>query len=222
MQNQVYPTDKTVRTVCSILQSQYLISSLGNKSNPLDEYLYILLSLRTHEKGTKSAYRAFKKHYPSWSAAEKASPMELSKVITCAGLSKQKANNIYKTLKYLKSEFGSVSMAKLKNLPKDEVERYLLHLPGVGLKSAKCIMMFSFGFNVLPVDVHVFRLSSRLGWCNCGKSKDAHVLMSKIVPKDLYYSFHVLCVQHGRNVCRGHHPSCEYCCISGYCKFQKS
>ncbi len=206
-----------VSKICEVLRGTYSVTSLGNKRNPLDEYLFILLSLRTHEKGLEASYRGFKEAFPSWTAAARATANQIAKAIETGGLSRQKAQRIRKALRHIKEEFGEVSLRKLRRMTQEDAERFLLALPGVGLKSARCIMMYSLGFEILPVDVHVSRISTRLGWVPKAGSTVHHRLLEDIIPPALRFAFHVCCVQHGRAVCRGQYPKCEICCLSDHC-----
>jgi endonuclease-3 len=207
-----------ITRVCRTLSCQYPSTRLGNKRNPLDEYLYITLSLRTHAKGFGSAYRDFKHRFPCWKVAYHASEDELASAIVVGGLARQKAANIKRTLALVQETFGSVSLRRLREMTRREVEHFLLQLPGIGLKSARCIMMYSLGFRVLPVDTHVARIAYRLGWTDTKDSETLHRELEKMVPPKWRFSFHVCCVQHGRAVCRGQYPRCEVCCLAGICQ----
>ena len=209
---------ESIKQVCQLLRQEYPLDFLGNKRNPLDEYLYITLSLRTHEKGLKAAYGAFKQRFPSWKIAYQASKKEIGKAIVCGGLSKQKAANIKTALGQIHDRFGEVSLRELRRMDRNEAEAFLLTLPGVGLKSARCIMMYSLGYLVLPVDTHVARISCRLGWVKKADSDSIHDQLEQLVEPKMRFSFHVCCVQHGRLVCRGKYPKCEECCLARLCK----
>jgi endonuclease III len=199
------------------LTASYPYDSLGNKANPLDELLYIVLSLRTHESGFRAAYSGFKRAFPAWAMACKASRRQIAGAIAAGGLAKQKAFRIKAALDMIQAQFGEPSLRRLKRAPVEEVERILLALPGIGAKSARCIMMYSLGFKVLPVDVHVARVSQRLGLVPRVTHSKLHGLLERIVPPDFRYAFHVYCVQHGRRVCRGQYPQCGRCCLADIC-----
>lgn len=211
------PSVQTVRKVCSILAKNYPISMLGNKKNPLDEYLYIILSLRTHRIGLETSYRRFKKMFPSWENAYEASRKEIEEEINPGGLAEQKADRIKKALELIKEKFGEVSLRKLKCMQQQETKFFLMELPGVGLKSAYCIMMYSLGYNVLPIDIHVARISQRLGWLEGSNSENLQLALEQIIPPKLRYSYHVLCVQHGRAICKGQYPKCQKCSLIDIC-----
>ena len=214
------PSQQLVREICRILDQNYPKSRLGNKKNPLNEYLYILLSLRTHEHGASLAYKGFKRRFRSWKDTEKASEKEIEEAIKPGGLAAQKAKRIYSAIKVVKREFGQLSLNSLKSLSQGQIEKHLLRLPGVGLKSARCIMMYSWGFSVLPIDIHVARISRRLGWINDGNSRQLYDQLEEIVEPSLRCNYHIRCVQHGRAVCRGQYPRCNVCCLATYCYYK--
>ena len=209
--------ERLVYQVCNLLSQHYPSSKLGNKKNPLDEYLYIILSLRTNESGYKSAYESFKKRFRSWHDAEQVSVKDIEEAIRIGGLGSQKAKRIKAAFKFIRNELGELSLRSLKSMTQEQVETFLMKLPGIGIKSARCIMMYSLDYKVLPVDTHVARISRRLGWVEVYSSRELHDELEQIVPPSLRYSFHIYCVQHGRAVCRGHIPRCDVCCIFEYC-----
>lgn len=206
-----------VRQICSLLAEEYPAERLGNKCNPLDEYLYITLSLRTHERGYQEAYRRFKECFPSWRLAYSATKKEIAAAVAPAGLFNQRAERIKKALQVIKTEFGEISLRKLRTLAPKEAETFLTRLPGVGVKSARCIMMYSLDLDVLPVDTHVWRIVTRLGWIDANERGDVHRELERLIPPKLRFGFHVRCIQHGRAVCRGQHPQCGACVLSPLC-----
>ncbi len=216
--SQVNRVQYTAKLVCKVLENTYSIIRLDNKKNPLDEYLYIILSIRTHEKGFKRAYQRFKARFRKWCDAADATESEIAEVIRPAGLATQKSRRIKEALEKIQQEFGEISLRKLKLMPPDSVEAFLMSLPGIGLKSARCIMMYSLGLQVLPVDTHVARISRRIGLISHVENKKAHHLLEEIIPPPLRFSFHVTCMQHGRLTCRGQYPKCDKCCLLSLCK----
>lgn len=212
-----HPSNHMVRKICKLLQAKYSLSFLGNKRDPLNEYLYIILSLRTHERGFTASYKSFKRRFPSWSLAHKTTVSQIASCIKVGGLARQRASRIKSALKYIHETLGELSLRTLRKWPQPKVESFLLKLPGVGPKSARCIMMYSLGFRVLPVDTHVARISKRLGWISGNNPSLMHRNLEDIVPPKLRFLFHVCCVPHGRSVCRGQAPRCSSCCLEICC-----
>jgi endonuclease III len=207
----------TASLVCRLLAREYPQTSLGNKNNPLDEYLFILLSLRTHRAGYEAAYRRFKHRFPAWKTAFRASVRQIAKCIAIGGLSDQKAKHIKGALRQVMQAYGELSLRKLRGMPQDQVMEALLRLPGIGVKTAKCVMMYSLGFSVLPVDTHVARVAYRLGWTYSDQPVTVDQELEHVVRPSLRSRLHVLLLQHGRSVCRSTKPHCEACCLAKVC-----
>ena len=209
-----------VRRVSDLLEREYKSPRHYNKRNPLNEFLFIILSLRTDERVYNKVYRAFKQRYPRWSQVYSDTTANIASNIYSGGLSLQKAQRIKSALRKLMQDFGDLSLKYIKSYHDEQMEKYLFTLPGVGLKTARCIMMYSFGREVLPVDTHTYRVSQRLGFVDGGLTEDkVHRVMDRIIPPSLRYSYHVNCVAHGRAVCKFNNPNCQLCIISSLCDY---
>jgi endonuclease III len=101
----------------------------------------------------------------------------------------------------------------------NEAEEFLTSLPGVGLKVAKCVLMYSLKRDVLPVDVHVHRVATRLGFRSKKRPDTSQALIEGAVPPHLRYSFHVNAIAHGRTVCLPRNPRCGICPLSAWCDY---
>jgi len=212
---------RKIQSVTSLLEEAYQSPRLGNKVNPLNELLYIQLSLRTTGPSFERTYTHFKKCFPKWEDVYQASEAEVAGSMFNAGLSMQKASNLKKILQVLIDDFGKLSLSSLKKLSDEELENYLCSLPGIGKKSARCIMMYSFDRAVFPVDSHCFRIIKRLGWIG-KKEKYTDKVADKIqgfIPKSVRYSLHVNMVAHGRSMCHPVYPRCSVCPILQLCPF---
>ena len=118
------------------------------------------------------------------------------------------------------NRFGSLSLEETASWPDEEVENFLISLPGIAIKSAKCVMMYSLGRQVLPVDTHLRRLVERLGWVHEGLTeKRIHEQLESLVPAELRHSLHVNAIWHGRSVCRALRPRCSKCVILEACAY---
>lgn len=212
-----------VERVAAALSRRYGDYAHGNKSNPLDELLYILLSVQTQEEKYKCAFVAFKNEFPTFASALNAPLSKVERVIRSAGLAKQRARAIKRILYIISQEFGKPTLAPLRQLKDPEVEAFLVRLPRVGVKVARCVMMYSLGREVFPVDTHVWRITRRLGWIrpsnkegSC-RSRDMDRLQERI-PPSLRFSLHVNMVSLGREICRPRSPRCAECAIRKYCR----
>lgn len=122
----------------------------------------------------------------------------------------------------LRQEFGRATLAPLRTMTDGEAEAFLVSLPGVGAKVAKCVLMYSLEREVLPVDVHVHRLATRLGFKTKKRADTSQELIEQAVPPRLRYGFHVNALAHGRAVCRPRTPRCNACVVSAWCQHKEA
>jgi endonuclease-3 len=121
-------------------------------------------------------------------------------------------------LNRLAQERGELSLDFLKDMPVDEAVAYLRSFPGVGPKTAACVLLFACNQPVLPVDTHVHRVSRRLGLiAERTTAEKAHADLAKLVPRKSVLDFHVHLVWHGRRICKAQRPKCKECVLLEYC-----
>ncbi len=206
-----------------LLEETYHSPRLGNKKNPLNELLYIQLSLRTTGPSFGRVYNGFKRTFPKWGDVYKASQKKVAKALFNAGLSNQKTANLKKTLHRLKEDFGRVSLTPLKAYSDKAMEAYLCSLPGLGKKSARCIMLYSFDRQVFPVDAHCFRIVKRLGWIRSDAKYNDNMAdkIQYMIPPQYRYALHVNMVAHGRALCLDRFPKCMACPLLTTCPYGK-
>jgi endonuclease III len=210
---------RIVARVCRTLKVLYGIPRLGNPIDPIDDLVYIVLSNKTSPKSAKRAFRRLKDAYRTWDRVLLARPSKLRALLTPAGLSRVKSQQLWRAFRRIKKDFGTCDLRILKGKPEEGVQEYLTTLPGVSEKVAKCVMMYTMGAQVLPVDAHVHRIARRLGWTARKRADQCHEELESLVPAELRYSFHVDCVLQGREVCRPENPACTRCSISRYCEY---
>jgi len=155
---------------------------------------------------------------PRWDRVADAPLATIAAAIRPAGLHRQKTRSIRAILRRIRAERGRISLDFLRRWPTGRIREYLLSLPGVGPKTAACVLLFSLRRPVLPVDTHVHRVSRRLGLIGPRVSAEqAHDLLADIVPPAKVYAFHVLLIEHGRKVCHARRPECSACVLSDVC-----
>jgi len=152
-----------LRKVDQLLAQRYGTPRLGNKRNPISELVYIILSARTRGVEHEAFYRKLRRAFPTWEAVRDAPTRKIERVIHDAGLSRTKARQIKSVLRKVTRDFGGLSGAGLRRLSAEDLERYPASLPGVGLKTARCVMLYSFDRDVFPVDRHCMRLFQNVG-----------------------------------------------------------
>ena len=213
--------------VCTrILQVTYPDRDLGNHSDPLDELVYIMISRRTRESAYQGVFQNLRLHFPDWVDMADAPAEEIERIIGPAGLGEVRAHALQQTLRAIHAELGSYSLERLREWTDDRIEAFLCKLPGVGPKSAYCVMMYSLGRAAFPVDTHNRRVLERLGIFRqagldlgtVGDHKRAQAILAHLIAPELRHSLHVSLVHHGREVCQPT-PRCEECAVSPMCSF---
>jgi len=208
-----------LREIDRRLQRRYRNRRHYNLRNPLSELVFVVLSSRTPEARYLEVYRSFRKQFRSWSAVANAPISEVEAALRRGGLSRRKAESIQAILHRIRLDFGRMSLDHLKEMSTEEAEAYLCSLPGVNVKTARCVLMYSLGRDVFPVDTHVWRIFKRLGIGEGGRvptRRQADELQDA-VPEDIRYTLHVNLVSLGRDVCRSRVITCEMCPIDDLC-----
>ena len=221
MASQKYP--RFVFDVAAALKKRYRDFNHYNLKDPLDELLFIICSTKTGEASYRSTYRSLKETFPTHYQIAEAPAAYIAQPILSGGLSNQKARAIRELLDIIVEKFGEPSLKSLRKMGDAEAEAFLLSLPGVGKKVARCVLMYSLDRQVFPVDTHCWRIARRLGWIR-STQKDQHCaprdmdrLQSKI-PPGLRYSLHVNMISLGREICTPAAPRCDECPVSGWCR----
>jgi endonuclease III len=216
------PFFRDIRKVCRALESAYGSPRHGNPRNPLDDLVYIILSTRTRDSSFVNTFRLLKETFPNWNGLFPKHGPKLARILAPGGLGKLKARQIMHIIAELRTRFGVATLGSLAKMTDTEAELFLTSLPGVGPKIAKCVLMYTSNRRVLPVDVHVHRVATRLGVRTKRRPDTSQQLIESAVPPDLRYSFHVNAIAHGRAVCFSQHPHCGECPISKWCQYHKS
>ncbi len=217
-----------LREVARILAILYGTPNLGNKADPTDELVYILLSRHTREGAYQQAFDALKQRYSTWDELLDTPRKEVERPVYSGGLSGKKTLALYAALGKLREAFGRGTLEPARDWPDEQLEAFLCGLPEVHKKSAYCIMMYSFGREVFPADTHVGRVLSRLGpYRELGidlrglDHKQLQRVLSDLIPPPLKYALHVNLVEHGRAVCRAPKPLCDRCELRPFCRYYR-
>lgn len=209
------------RRILKLLNKAYGRPKPFRRSEPIDELIRTILSQNTNDRNSLGAFAVSKKKFKNWDALLKTSTYQIARLIKHAGLATIKAKRIKAALKEIKRREGRITLSLLGKLSNDEALQYLRSLKGVGPKTAACVLLFSFGKPVMPVDTHIFRVTKRLGIIDKGMDiEEAHEALSCIVPKHLIYNFHLGIIEHGRRTCKAHNPLCGTCVLYGLCRFK--
>lgn len=184
----------------------------------LEELVLTILSQNTSDTNSGRAFALLKQRFGTMEAVADATEDEIAAVIAPAGLAAQKAPRIAAVTRDARQRFGSASLEALRGWDTEEVRAYLRSYPGVGPKTAACVLLFAMGRPVMPVDTHVGRVASRLGLLpGNASSETAHEIMDRITPDEIKYELHVGLIRHGRAVCRPSRPLCDECAVRHEC-----
>jgi endonuclease III len=209
---------KKAERVLQLLAEVYHSPRHNNKSDPVDEIIFIILSQMTTRKSYERVYDHLKQAIPDWESVRLVHIRKLRTLIRSAGLARQKANWIRAILNQIHSDFGSITLEPLRRRPTPDAEAYLIRLPGVNLKTARCVLLYSLGRKVLPVDTHVLRVARRVGLLpTTVPVAQAHCLLESLVQPADRYKFHVNVLAHGRAVCQAKFPRCDECILKRIC-----
>jgi len=187
----------------------------------IDQLVWFLLSTRTTVENCEAAYAALRKVFSNWDEVAEAREEELYGPLRPTGLYRARAKNLHAALSAIRERFGAVSLEALRAWPDDECESFLLSLPGVGLKVARCVMSFGLARPVLAVDSHIWRVTRRLGWHNLQgqtPSRQGTDLLGALMPAGLdVLSLHVNLIRLGRDACSSGEPHCGACPLESIC-----
>ena len=188
---------------------------------PLDVLIATVLSQNTNDKNSHGAYIALRRRFRSWEEVAGAPVRSIVATIRKGGMADQKARRIKSILKEIRTREGSYDLDSLRRLSNDEIMDSLTSLPGVGPKTAACVILFSLGRDIFPVDTHVHRICGRLGIADGSRTpEETFRTMARRIPEGKGYSFHTNLIRFGRMVCRATQPLCGECPLVGLCLFE--
>ena len=186
--------------------------------DPIEELVLTILSQNTNDTNRDRAYAAMRRRYRTWQALAGARVGDLVEAIRVGGLANRKAPRIIETLREIRAREGGFDLSWMHDAPDEAVREYLMSLPGVGPKTAACVLAFSLGRKVIPVDTHVHRVATRLGLLPIGTpAVRAHHVLEALIPPRLRLPLHVGLIRHGRTVCSAGRPFCEDCALQHIC-----
>ncbi len=188
---------------------------------PIDMLIATILSQNTNDRNSHNAYLRLRSAFPSWKAVALAPRRKVVTAIRVGGMANQKAARIQAILRELKKQNGSYALNGIERKSTGTIMGELTRLKGVGPKTAACVLLFSLGRDVFPVDTHVHRTCVRLGLAAGSRSPErTFEIMRGIVPKGRGYSFHTNLIRFGRTICRAANPLCGECPLYDECVYE--
>jgi DNA (cytosine-5)-methyltransferase 1 len=220
----------TLERIDELLELRYRSADLGNVNDPLAETIYIVLSKQTREAVYQRVFRELRAQYPRWSNLLEADRQEVEALLAPAGFQRQRTHHLLGILEavaaanrergtgpWAKPEPQDLNLDFLRELEAGEAERFLTSLPGIGPKSARCVIAYALEHQAFPVDTHVHRIFVRLGLTKTNGRKRDHDPFQDLVPLAMRTRLHINLVHHGRAVCRTRKARCGECVLVSFC-----
>lgn len=190
----------------------------AHATDPVRNLILTILSQNTNDRNRDRAFASLEDRFPTLSRLAEARPEALEQAIRAGGLAKAKAGAILSALSRLQRERGAYSLDHLRDLPLAEARAELLSFPGVGMKTANILLLFSFGMEAFPVDTHILRVTKRLGLVpDSADLARAALLLEPHVPRGEPIPLHLNLIRLGREVCRPRNPLHAECPLLPVC-----
>lgn len=185
---------------------------------PLDELVLTILSQNTNDTNRDRAYADLRTKLPSWDDVADAPLPVIERAIRSGGLAPTKAPRIRAVLRALRDRGIGLDDRALRRIRHDRLYELLVALPGVGPKTAACVLLFSLDRPYFPVDTHVHRVAIRLGLvaANATAARAQELLQTALGPDEMY-EVHMNLIRHGRHVCVALRPICSQCVLADLC-----
>jgi len=214
------PRADRVRRIRDRLREAYGIPGQRPHGRPVDELVLTVLSQSTNDRNRDVAFAGLRDRFPSWEEVRAAPVDEIEDAIRPGGLAPTKSRRIKEILEAIGDP---LSLDWLAEAPVPEGQAYLCDLPGVGRKTAACVLLFSFGLRDVPVDTHVGRVATRLGLVRekAGSTEQADA-MTALTPPGEELEFHLNLLRHGRHTCHSQRPDCRHCVLRRMCPYARA
>lgn len=204
------PINKRATSVARVIAKKYSRKPDMDLGNPKDTLIGIVLSARTKDSQVLKAYPAFRRAFPTFASLAKSSPKEIEKYIRTIGLYPSKARAIF--------GLANIIVTKHKGKVPRTMEE-LCALPGVGRKTANCVLAILYGEDTVCVDTHVFRIAHRLGWSRGKAPIQVERDLRELLPRSQWSGVNRSFVPFGRAVCLPRNPKCDVCPVRKLCPF---
>jgi endonuclease-3 len=231
------PSHARVVRIRDRLREVYGIPLMRPHGDPLAELVLTVLSQSTNDRNRDVAYLRLRQRLPTWQQVRDAPLAEVEEAIRPGGISKVKSARIQAILRAISDAPGAagsesaapadrppseLSLDWLAHAPIERARDYLVSLPGVGRKTAACVLLFAYGLRDVPVDTHVSRVGVRLGLLRAGAPfEELHDQMLALTPPGQELELHVNLLRHGRRTCHARSPACNECALARMCPSRK-
>jgi len=185
----------------------------AEKGGPFTILIGTILSARTKDENTAKVVKKLFARYKSSHDLSRAKVKDVEKIIKSIGFYHVKARRIINVASIVNSQYNA-------KVPDNLVD--LLKLPGVGRKTANCVLVYAFEKPAIPVDTHVHRISNRLGLVKTKTPEETEEELMKTIPRKFWLKINDTFVMYGQNICKPINPMCDVCKIKKQCKFFKT
>jgi endonuclease III len=213
------PSRARVVRIRDRLRAVYGIPTMAPHGHPIAELILTVLSQSTNDRNRDVAYLRLRERVGDWREVRDAPLAAVEEAIRPGGISRVKAPRIQAILRAISDgEESEPSLDWLASVPLSQARDYLVTLPGVGRKTAACVLLFALGLRDVPVDTHVSRVGARLGLlAQRASSRELHDEMLALTPRGQELELHVNLLRHGRRTCHARLPACERCALNRMC-----
>ncbi|HVP03294.1 MAG TPA: endonuclease III [Solirubrobacteraceae bacterium] len=209
------PSARRVQAIRGRLRELYGMPVMAPHEDPLAELVLTVLSQSTNDRNRDVAFLRLRERYDSWEAVRAAPVGEIEEAIRPGGISKVKSARIKAMLEALGDD---LDLGWMRDAPVERSREVLCALPGVGRKTAACVLLFAYGLRDIPVDTHVSRVGTRLGLLRPGAPFDElHDELLRLTPPGAELELHVNMLRHGRRTCHAQRPACRACALRRMC-----
>ena len=189
-----------------------------HETDPLRNLVLTILSQNTTDANRDRAFATLMERFPSIPLLAAAAPKDVERAIRTGGLARAKAKAILSALSRIHRDQGAYSLDVLDGMPLAAARDYLTSFPGVGVKTANVVLLFSFGKEAFPVDTHILRVAKRLGLIPPAMDlSKAALRVEPHVPPGESMPLHINMIRLGREICRPRDPSCPECPLLPVC-----
>lgn len=203
-------TSKTAANVVRILSKLYPEKGMVDMGKAEDTLIATLLSARSTDVQVLRVYPGLRRAYPTLADLAKAPVASIASKIASIGLYRNKAKAIKALAQMLIKDFAG-------QVPRTMDE--LVRLPGVGRKTASCVLAYAFKIPAIAVDTHVYRIAHRLGWAKGRTAEQVEMELRKLVPEKEWIDINRSMVQFGRDICKPGKPQCYRCPVAKWCAY---
>ncbi len=206
---------KRIQTTFSLLEPLHQPTMLEQLKDytPFQLLIATLLSARTRDSTVIPIVKKLFQKYPTPAHLANARQQDLEKELYGVGFYRVKAKHVKELSRIVVEKYNG-------NIP--EILEELTSLPGVGRKTANCVLNYAFHQPAIAVDIHVHRISNRLGWVKAETPEETEKALKKIVPQHLWSKVNMLLVDHGQRICQPRRPKCGECAVRKWCEYGKN